>query len=456
MALKHWILPALICILLLTGCMPTPEGTRPAETFRLGEDIAIAGVNVSRLSVAEARALVQARIQEEIEQTQFTLHAADGSGDFVTVHAAALPIAADVEQALASAAWLPQHNGLRRCMREIPVQYSLDAAQMDGHIHTLCGRFYRAPVDATAQFAPDITGYFQYTEAQTGREIDAAALLAVLSEAAESTGQSSTHQVPAQAVAPAYTAEMARAERQCIATFTTSYKKSPHNAAGRVFNIKKAASLINGVTVQPGEEFDINAILGPRNGETGWKKAAGIRDGKYQQEYGGGVCQVSTTLFNAVMMADLVITERHPHSWPSGYVDIGRDATISTGGPNFRFVNSGSVPITVVAETSEDKSISISIYGKPHADGNYIVVTSERTGTLPALGTKVLLSEALPAGTRVEERDERRGKTSRTYKEYYAADGTLLKRETAYEDTYRSIQGITYVSADLYYKDIAY
>lgn len=70
----------------------------------------------------------------------------------------------------------------------------------------------------------------------------------------------------------------------------------------------------------------MNAILGPRNAENGWKEATGIRDAVYVQEYGGGVCQVSSTLYNAVLMADLTVTDRTHHSWPLGYVDIGRDA----------------------------------------------------------------------------------------------------------------------------------
>lgn len=450
---KHLrLLLALVAALLLfAGYMPVRRGEVPAETFQLGEDIFIAGVNVSRLSVANARLRVQEKLQSDVNNTYYHLRLSDESDHSLTLHAAKLPLVADVESALREAAWLPQHNGLRQSPRTIPVAFSLDTAAMEAHANQVCSHFYIAPVDASAQFDPNVTGLFRYEEARTGRCVEKETVIGLFADAAKAVGQETTLTVPSRAVAPAYTVEMARAERQCIATFTTSFKRSPHNAAGRVFNIKKAASLINGITVQPGEEFDINAILGPRNAETGWRKAAGIRDGKYQQEYGGGVCQVSTTLFNAVMMADLTVTERRPHSWPSGYVDIGRDATISTGGPNFKFVNSSDVSITVVASTGEDKTLTVSIYGKPLANGVTIKVSSERTGTLRALGKKVLLDASLPAGTSVTEKPEHRGKTSKTYKTYYAADGTVIKKVTAYEDTYRSIQGVVYVSADLYY-----
>ncbi|MDD6888326.1 MAG: VanW family protein, partial [bacterium] len=226
----------------------------------------------------------------------------------------------------------------------------------------------------------------------------------------------------------------------------------PQNAADRVFNIRKAAAAIDGVILAPDAAFDCNAVLGDRNEENGWRMAAGIRGGQYVQEYGGGVCQVSSTLFNAVMMADLPITERHPHSWPMSYVDIGRDATISTGGKNFCFVNSTGAPLTLSASVDgEGQTVTVALYGTPVLpDGQYITVSSERTGTLPALPDELLLDESLPYGTRVVEREGREGRTARTYKEYHAADGTLLRRELAYEDTYRSISARVYVSTDLY------
>ena len=81
---------------------------------------------------------------------------------------------------------------------------------------------------------------------------------------------------------------------------------------------------------------------------------------------------------------------------------------------------------------------------------DHIEIVSKRTGSLPAKGTRVLLDESLSAGSRVEERKERRGKTSVTYKDYYDAAGQLIRRETAYEDSYPSIEGLVYVSSDLY------
>ncbi len=236
-----------------------------------------------------------------------------------------------------------------------------------------------------------------------------------------------------------------------LSTFTTSFKGSTLGRKNRVNNMALAVSRINGVVLAPGEEFSMNGTILDRTKENGYYLAPAIRNGTYEKEYGGGVCQVSSTLFNAVMMADLTITERHHHSWPMTYVPIGRDATIATGYKDFRFVNDTEGELVIFAHMDKKaKTVTVRLYGIHSQDFDHIRITSKRTGSLPAKGTKVHLDESLSAGSRVEERKERRGKTSVTYKEYYDAEGKLIRKVTAYEDSYPSIEGLVYVSADIY------
>ena len=252
-------------------------------------------------------------------------------------------------------------------------------------------------------------------------------------------------------VAAGVTAKELRTKYALVAEYTTSFKGSTLSRKNRVNNMALAAQRINGVVIAPGEEFSMNETILDRSKENGYFLAPAIRNGTYEQEYGGGVCQVSSTLFNAVMMANLTVTERHHHSWPMTYVPIGRDATISTGYKDFKFVNDTEGEVIIFANLDRSaKTVTVRLYGIHSADFDHIEVTSKRTGSLPAKGTKVLLDESLSAGSRVEERKERRGKTSVTYKEYYDAEGQLIKKETACEDSYPSIEGLVYVSSDLY------
>ena len=424
--------PWLLALVLSAGCGLFHYDVLPDEDTRLPDRTAIAGVDVSRLTIREART----RLPQTPPAYRFRL-----PDRTVELEAGAIGIGYDLDAALLGAvngepaeALLPEVNtgALHKAMEAFAKQYSAGA------------------VDAAATFTGGSSEPFSFTDARPGIEIDADALFQAVLRAVQA--QQTEIAVPHSVLQPAVTAADLRAQNQCLGRFTTSFAKSPQNAADRVFNIRKAAAAIDGVILAPDAAFDCNAVLGDRNEENGWRMAAGIRGGQYVQEYGGGVCQVSSTLFNAVMMADLPITERHPHSWPMSYVDIGRDATISTGGKNFCFVNSTGAPLTLSASVDGDgQTVTVALYGTPVLpDGQYITVSSERTGTLPALPDELLLDESLPYGTRVVEREGREGRTARTYKEYHAADGTLLRRELAYEDTYRSISARVYVSTDLY------
>ena len=441
----------LLLSLFAAGCNAVQRGTQPPESFKLGEDIFIEGMDVSREQIASAREIVQSRIDSMIQSMHFDVVLQEpGQSRTAKVEGTDLPIRTNLEDMLREAAYLPQHNGLRQQRRELSIKMWLDTEAAQKQIETLGNSFYINPVNATVELDRSQDGMFVYTMDRTGIEAKSEELLQLLANA---VGHKTSERIslPYTVLYPDYTEEQARSEHQLVATFSTSFAKSPYNGSGRVFNIKKAVDLIDGTKLSPGQEFDINSILGPRNAKNGWRMATGIREGRYQQEYGGGVCQVSTTLFNAVMMADLTILERRPHSWPLGYIDIGRDATISTGGPNFRFVNSSACDLYVLAKTNAQKQITISLYGNPLPDGMSIKISSKRTASLSAPGQDVLLDETLPSNTRVVFREAHRGKKSQTYKEYYDAEGNLIRQQLAYEDTYRSIRGTVYISSDLYY-----
>lgn len=451
--MRRWsiVISILLLCALIYGCKAAERGTVPPENFTLGEDISIEGVDVSRKEIWQAREMIREQIEKTIRSIRFDIYLQSGDKErSARILGTELPIETDLETVLREAAYLPQHNGLRQSGREFDVSLRLDTEEARAQVQALCTSFYNAPVNATVTLDRSQDGLFAYTAERTGLKALPEELMPLLSQSVQRE-EGARISLPFEVLYPEYTEAQARSEHQLISEFSTSFAKSPYNASGRVANIKQAAGLINETRLKPGEEFDINAILGPRNKENGWHLAAGIREGRYQQEYGGGVCQVSTTLFNAVMMADLEISERHPHSWPSGYVDIGRDATISTGGPNFRFVNTSDCDIYVFAQTDSSKKITVSLYGKPLQDGVYIKISSKRIATLSSPGEDVLLDESLPANTRLVYRETRRGKKSETYKEYYDVNGSLVRRELAYADTYRSIRGTVYISYDLYY-----
>ena len=143
-----------------------------------------------------------------------------------------------------------------------------------------------------------------------------------------------------------------------LSTFSTKvYTKT----ADRLKNLSIVCDRISGTVVAPGEEFSYNDTCGPYNKENGFGKATIFVNGEDVQEYGGGVCQLSSTLYNAVKDIGVDITERHNHSKEVYYVPKNQDATVSYGSLDFKFKNLNTYPIRIEANSDENK-VTVSIY----------------------------------------------------------------------------------------------
>ena len=209
---------------------------------------------------------------------------------------------------------------------------------------------------------------------------------------------------------------------------------------GRDTNIRLILKGLSGLVLNAGEEFSFNDYFGKRTAAKGYELAGGIIGGILQDTYGGGICQPNTTLYQAVLKADLQIIERHPHSWPITYAAIGLDATVSWGGPNFRFANNTDYPIAFVAYYKKP-AVIVQIYGRPLADGASISLTSELTETIPVAPPVSTLNETLPAGTVVVTRDEHIGMRAVSYK-VWSKNGSVFKTELVAKSYYRPLYKI--------------
>jgi vancomycin resistance protein VanW len=158
-----------------------------------------------------------------------------------------------------------------------------------------------------------------------------------------------------------------------MASYATTFNAADKN---RSDNVRLAARKINGTTLFPGEIFSFNEIVGPRETEYGFKEAMELVGGEFVPGIGGGVCQVSSTLYNAALLAGLKVTERTNHSRPLRYVPPGRDATVAYGSIDFKFINNNLLPIMVVAETSGER-LYVGILGRQFFKDHLEEVTFE-------------------------------------------------------------------------------
>ncbi len=214
-----------------------------------------------------------------------------------------------------------------------------------------------------------------------------------------------------------------------LSSYTTYYSAEDR---GRCENIAIAASLIDGVTVQAYGEFSFNATVGKRTETAGFQQAKIIVNGEYVSGVGGGVCQVSTTLYNAALKAGLTVSEFHPHSLKVGYIPPSRDAMVSTGS-DLKLFNPHAHPVFLSAQIFEG-GIRIAFFGKN--EGYRYEITSN------------ILAEIPPPEPIVKEgdRDEiirspKNGARSEAFLECYRGEQLLFKKRIR-TDEYRPIQGI--------------
>ena len=216
---------------------------------------------------------------------------------------------------------------------------------------------------------------------------------------------------------------------ELISSYTTYFNA---NDRGRSANIAIAVSLIDGVTIQPYGEFSFNQTVGRRTEQAGFQQAKIIQNGEYVLGVGGGVCQVSTTLYNAVLKSGLTVTEFHPHSLCVNYIAPSRDAMVSTQS-DLRFENLRTHPVYLQAKVVEN-SVRIAFYGKN--DGYRYEITGKVLGEIPPPPPIV------KTGDKDEVlREEKCGIKSESYLESYR-DGKLLWRKRLRVDEYKAIQGI--------------
>ena len=216
-----------------------------------------------------------------------------------------------------------------------------------------------------------------------------------------------------------------------LSSFSTSFTSSNAN---RSTNISLCASKINGLVLMPGETFSFNQTVGKRTQAAGFKEATAYLNGKVVQEYGGGICQVSSTLYNAVLYANLEITERINHGYKPTYVKPGLDATVSWGGPDFKFTNNRNYPIKIICDTS-GKTLRIYIYGLK-TDSDYTVELDAQYISTVYAKTIYEKDSSLPSGTSKVIQNGSNGCKTATYKNLYDANGNLVSSECISRDTY--------------------
>ena len=291
-------------------------------------------------------------------------------------------------------------------------------AQITDYMSQLAVVWKMSPKNGDITSYDSSSGEFVFGGSVDGYEVNASATAAKVMEAIN--GHKYDASIDADGSKISASVSSIKDKYQTIGSFTTNTTAN----SVRNGNIKRAAAAINGTVLQPGEEFSFNETVGQRTEEKGYGGAPAYNEGEVVTEVGGGVCQVSSTLYNAVFRAGLTTTYRRSHTFAPTYVTPGTDATVSWPGPDYKFVNNSDHAIGIRA-WYEDQTMNVQIYGiRILPEGVSWELVSEKATDLPVPAAQII--------TEGEESEGSAGSEWQAYKIIHNADGTTEKVKDHY------------------------
>lgn len=292
----------------------------------------------------------------------------------------------------------------------------------------------REPADAGFVTA---NGSVTVTPHVVGRKIGKTTLESVATDLENS--ENTEKVLPVEFVKPKITTADAHAKlfKDELAYMSTHFSASTQNDKNRGENIKLAVAKINGKILAPGQTFSFNETVGPRTAEGGYQTAHTYTAGKVVDGIGGGICQVSSTLYNAVLKADLNVVERRNHMFTVGYVPYGQDATVSYGTTDFRFSNSTSWPIKIAAGVTDKNNVYFSFLGTKDQTDKSVIITNQTIKKTPF--TTVYINDPnLAEGKETVRQNGMDGYVVDTFKTV-KVDGKVVSQTKLYTSKYQPL-----------------
>lgn len=372
------------------------ESTVNINTFYDG--IHVNGVDVSKLTKEQAIAKVEETESSLRPDINITITCA---GKDYTLNQDNLSFSYNTEQVVNEAYMSGRYGdtqdrydyveSIKNTPDNFPVACTLDPSNcsLDDYISELATEVHVDPEGPNvSNFDPNASNMFTYSSGSTGIDLDTESLKSTLVSTLANHSYDANVAADTNIIPIPDTSNEPSLDEQTV--LVSSFTTTSTNNANANSNMAVALEAINGSVVKPGEVFSFNKTTGnstdPNNG---YLPAGVIVDGELEDQYGGGICQASTTLYGAVMRADMDIVTRSPHAWPSSYVPIGQDAMVSYGSSDFKFKNTSDYPVFIKAGMS-GATLSVQIYGyHPTSWDTIDVVTEGNSDSTYATGNKI-------------------------------------------------------------------
>lgn len=438
---------SLVLIMVVVGQFFIMESTDPSNVIHNGT--MINGVNVGGLESIEAEQLIYDVFKEKSEDFSLKINYNDKSWEFDKVDFKVnSEIHTIIEEAQKRNALLDDYDESKQTIdsmtkegNSINVAFNYIFVGLDEKIEDIIKEIEIEPVDSQIIFNANNKKCFEITKDKNGLRVNKEQLYHDINEQFVKSNKIEVDIVTIEEL-PQVTEQDNINKTQLISTYTTYVSDSTGN---RKSNVKKALQYFNGFVVEPNMEVSFNKVTGPHTESNGYKVATVIYNGQFVDGVGGGICQASTTLYNALLLADVEILEVHKHTLPVKYVPLAMDAMVSEYVADLKFVNTLDTPLYITTNCNSE-SVTVNIYG-PQID--YEVKTrSETVAKLKNLGDKVVqdtkkeyTDKVLFKGEKFRLTYPRDGYEAKAYVSYYK-DGKLVEEKEIRHEYYSPQQGI--------------
>ncbi|MDD3205077.1 MAG: VanW family protein [Lachnospiraceae bacterium] len=431
-----WVIATTILLSCITGI-----SVQAAETAVIQKGIYVDTIDISGMTAEEAKETI-AEYVASLEHTEITLRA--GEGKSVSVTAADIGLIWKNQEVVEEACGygvkgnvIQRYKAKKDLEHEKKVfnlEFDIDTAAAGALLNEKCSDFNIAAVNASLKREKE---QFIIEEGQEGLEVEIQKSLQAIKEYINTDWdyQNCSIDLITKVEEPKGSAEELNKVKDVLGTFTTNYHTS---GADRSANVANGCALINGATLYPGDSLSVYEMISPFTVENGYHMAGSYLNGMVVESLGGGICQVSTTLYNAVLRAELQVDERHNHSMIISYVDPSADAAIAGTSKDFKFTNSTDTPIYIEGITTPEKKITFTIYGVETRDSNRTVTYESEVlkKTVPE-HEKIVADAAAPVGS-INVQSVHIGYQARLWK-VVTENGKEVSREEVNTSSYQAV-----------------
>lgn len=436
-------------VALLLGCQFFFENTITGKE-RFYENTSINGLDVSGMSVAEAENVVLTDMLNGRKDIEIELYSKDKSW---TLSGNDFEVSNKLEPQIIQLSKfgkdgnffqnLIQEKKIKSEGKNFEISYTSVLADIDEKIDEIISQVEQEAEPASLVFTPDKEEAFEIDYGQNAILVNRDLLYSEIDNSLKNNKKAKI-EIPIIEIENQIDVEALKNSVIKRSEFSTSYATS---SASRKNNVKKAIESFNGMIVEPGQTISFNETTGPRTTENGYQSAHIIVGGVYVNGMGGGVCQASTTLYNALLLADVEVLSVNHHSLPASYVPLSFDAMVSGSYSDLVFKNNLESPI-YIKTFADDNEIKVEIYGQKFDDGITIKRRAELVKVLPHDGDKIVADVKGEYANRILYKGEyyrvkypREGYESKGYLQYYK-DGELIEEKEIRHDFYQPQNGI--------------